>query len=389
MPHDPVYKDRNLQLMFGVTLMAVQGISSITPAFPRIVEELQIKPTDVGLLIVAFTIPTVLLTPLFGILGDRFGRKRVLLPCLFLFSLAGGACALTKDFTVLLALRALQGAGAAGLAGLSLTIVSDLFSGQRRAEAMGLRASVLSTGTTFYPLLGGALATFSWQYPFLMALAGLPLGLLLIRSLNNPEPRSQESFARYLGSAWGYMRNMRILAAFLAGVMAFTLLYGAKLTYLPLYLDAAFKASPFIIGVITSTMSVATIAVSAQLGRLSRAMSVVTLVKLGFTTCALALAAIPFVPSLVLLVIPAGVFGAGFAVIFPSLQTYVAGLAPAEYRSAFMSIISMMFRVGQTLGPPVIGLAFVLGDYRGAFLFGAVLALATAGVGAIGGKLLR
>lgn len=47
-----LYKDRNLQVIFGVTLMSVLGVSSITPAFPQIVEELQISRTEVGMLIV-------------------------------------------------------------------------------------------------------------------------------------------------------------------------------------------------------------------------------------------------------------------------------------------------------------------------------------------------
>ena len=61
-----VYRDTNLQIIFGVTLMAVLGVSSITPAFPRIVKELNITPQAVGSLITAFTLPGVLLTAVLG-----------------------------------------------------------------------------------------------------------------------------------------------------------------------------------------------------------------------------------------------------------------------------------------------------------------------------------
>ena len=81
-----VYRDPNLQIVFGVTLMAVLGVSSITPAFPTIVDELGITPQAVGSLITVFTLPGVLLTPVLGILADQFGRKRILVPALMLHS---------------------------------------------------------------------------------------------------------------------------------------------------------------------------------------------------------------------------------------------------------------------------------------------------------------
>jgi MFS transporter, ACDE family, multidrug resistance protein len=68
-----------------------------------------------GLLITVFTLPGVFLTPVAGVLSDKFGRKTVLIPSLLLFGVAGGACALARDFELLLGLRVLQGVGAATL----------------------------------------------------------------------------------------------------------------------------------------------------------------------------------------------------------------------------------------------------------------------------------
>jgi len=369
--------------------MAVLGVSSITPAFPRIVEELQISRTDVGMLIVAFTFPGVVLTPFLGILADRFGRKRILIPCLFLFGLAGGACAFSQNFNTLLILRVFQGLGAAGMGSLNMTIIGDLFSGERRAGAMGLNTSVLSTGTTFYPLIGGALATLAWNYPFLLALIAIPIGFLVLCYLRNPEPQRSGNLREYLTATWGYLKSLKVLSAFAAGVIGFTILYGASLTYFSLYLGSFFHAAPFIIGLTTSSMSLATILVASQLGKLAKIISTANLVNLGFAICALGLALIPFLPELELLPIPMVIFGAGFALITPSLQTYVAGLTPAANRAGFMSINATMFRLGQTLGPPIIGLAYAYGDFQGAFLFAAALALITAIVGVIGGRILH
>ncbi len=100
-----VYKDHNLHVLWGVTLMAVLGVSSVTPAFPRIVQELGVSSGQLGLLITVFTLPGIVLTPVLGVLSDRYGRKKLLVPALLLFGVAGGACALARSFELLLALR--------------------------------------------------------------------------------------------------------------------------------------------------------------------------------------------------------------------------------------------------------------------------------------------
>ena len=87
----PLYKDRNLHVIFAVTMMAVLGVSSIAPALPKIAKGLGVEPTAIGLLITVFTVPGVVLTPISGVLADRYGRKRIIVPALFLFALAGGA----------------------------------------------------------------------------------------------------------------------------------------------------------------------------------------------------------------------------------------------------------------------------------------------------------
>ncbi|MFC1593195.1 MFS transporter, partial [Candidatus Omnitrophota bacterium] len=378
-----------LQIVFCITLMAVVGVSSIVPAFPRIVEELHISKTDIGMLITAFALPSAILAPFIGVLGDKFGRKRILVPSLFLFGLAGGSCALSKDFNVLITLRMIQGVGASALGALSLTVLGDLFSGRQRAEAMGLNAGVLSIGIASYPLIGGALATFSWNIPFLLPLAAIPVGVIVLRWLNSPEPRSSQGLGEYLGSVWKYLRNLRIASAFAAGIIVFIILFGPYLTYLALFLGTTFDASPFIIGCIYSCMPIVTAMVSPQLGRLVRFVSLSNLVKIGFVIFALSLALLPFTPKLWFVLIPVSIFGVAHGIGPPGLQTYVAGLAPDEYRAAFMALTTTMFRLGQTLGPLICGIVYAYAGFDGVFFFGAGLSLIAAIVGFAGRKLIH
>jgi len=389
LPQEKLFKDRNFQIVQVVTLMAVMGVASISPAFPRIIEALNISKAEVGMLIVAFTIPGVVLTPFIGILADRIGRKRILAPSLFLFGLAGGACALVTEFDTLIALRVLQGIGATALATLNITILGDLFHGERRAAAIGLNASVLNVGVAAYPLLGGALATFAWNYPFLLPLVAIPVGLIVIFGLNNPEPRSRESLREYLGSAWGYLKNIKVAGSFIAGVICFVIMYGPYQTYLSLYLADSFEAPSFLIGVILSTSAVTSALVSSQLGKIVRLISLPDLIRLGFVLQAVSLALFPFLPRVELMLISTFILGLGMGVLLPGLMTYIAGVAPLEYRAAVMSINSTMLRLGQTLGPLIFGLVYINASFDGVFFYGAALALLTAVVGFVGGKIIH
>lgn len=389
MPEPKLYRHRNLQIIFGVTLMAVLGISSITPAFPQIIDELNVTSGQVGLLLTFFTLPGIIIAPFLGILADRLGRKRILVPSLFLFALAGTACAFTRDFELLLLLRVFQGAGAAALGSINVTIIGDLYSGTQRAEAMGLNVSVLNIGTASYPTIGGALALLGWYYPFALPILAVPVGILVLTSLENPEPTSTQSMSTYLSGAWRYLKDIRVIGLFAAAVATFIFLFGSYLTYFPMLLDERFGASSFIIGIIMSSVSLTTAIVASQLGKINRKLALGIMIKAGFGIYALALILIPFMPQLWLLLIPTVIFGLANGIVLPGILIAVASLAPLEHRGAFMSVNGAVLRLGQTIGPPLMGAAYVLWELNGPFITGAAIALAAGGIGALLGEKQR
>lgn len=153
-------------IIFGVTLMVVMGVSSISPVFPLIKEEFNVTEQQVGLLITFFNLPAIFLTPLFGVLADRYGRKKFMVPFLFLFAISGVLSGLTTNFNILLLLRAINGAGASALGALNVTLMGDLFRERERLKVIGYNETVANIGLAIYPLIGGMLAIFGWQFPF-------------------------------------------------------------------------------------------------------------------------------------------------------------------------------------------------------------------------------
>jgi MFS family permease len=370
-----LYFNKNLQVIFSITLVAVLGVASITPAFPKIIKELNISAHQVGLLITVFTLPGVILTPLLGVFADRFGRKRILIPALILFGVAGTSCFFARDFHTLLVFRLFQGVGAASLGSLNVTLIGDLFEGHDRAAAMGYNASVLSIGTASYPAIGGALATIGWYFPFLLPALAVPVAILAMRTLDTYKATNKQNLKEYLKKAWKSIQDKRVIGIFILSISTFILLYGAYLTFLPFLLDSRFSAPPFVIGIFFSVSSLTTAVTSSQLGRLTAKYSSKNMLKAAFIIYAVAFTIIPLVPKLWLLIIPLIFFGTAQGLNIPSLQTMLTNLAPVENRAVFMSLNGMVLRIGQTLGPIIMGFIFVAFGIAGVYYAGAVFAL--------------
>jgi ACDE family multidrug resistance protein len=371
----PAYRDKNLQIIFLITLIAVMGVSSITPAFPRIARELGISKQSVGLLIIFFTLPAVVLTPVLGVMADRYGRKNVLIPSLILFGIAGGICTLVRKFELLLVLRFFQGAGAASLGSINVTLIGDIFTGKRRTQAMGYNSSVLSVATASYPFLGGLLASAGWYYPFILPVFAVPVAVIVVFKLRNPEPDGKQNLKQYLVAAFKAIKTRRVLTYFFASFGTFIILYGSYLTYFPFLLENTHDASPFVIGLMMSSMSAVTAVTSSQLGKISRLFDIKNLLKISFILYSLSLLTIPLVSDIWMLFIPLFIFGLAHGMNIPCIQILLAGIAPIEYRAAFMSLNGMVLRLGQTLGPILMGAMFIMGGLSYPFYAGAIVCI--------------
>ncbi|MCF8379817.1 MAG: MFS transporter [Bacteroidales bacterium] len=370
-----VLRNKNIYLIFSLTLLAVMGVASITPAFPSIAEHFQINYKRIGLLITVFTLPGIFLTPVLGVLADRFGRKTVLVPALFLFAIAGFSCSQVNSFEMLVVFRFIQGVGAASLGSLNVTLIGDIFPKEQRASAMGLNASVLSIGTAIYPFIGGSLTMIAWNFPFYFPLVAIPAGFMIMFVLESPHSKSEEKFLIYLRQTLKSIGQKKVLVLFLLNVLTFIILYGCFLTYFPFVMKSSFSSTAFMIGIILSSSSVTTAITASLLGRLSRRFRQQDLLKVSYLLYVISLSLVPFMPRESMMLIPAFFFGAAQGINIPNIQTMLVTIAPMKYRAAFMSLNGMILRIGQTLGPIIAGLFFALGGINVAFLGGAIIAL--------------
>jgi len=370
-----ILKDKNLHLIFCVTLIAVMGVASITPAFPDVIRYFKITAHQIGWLIVAFTLPGIALTPLTGILADRLGRKLILIPSLIVFGAAGLACFFVRDFYWLLVMRFVQGVGASSLASINITLIGDLFNGEQRVAAMGYNASVLSICTSSYPALCGLLTALGWQFVFLLPVFSVPLAVVILLKLDNPEPSIKTGLKAYFANVLATVNRKIVWGLFGANVLLFVILYGAYLTYFPLLLETRMHSGSVVIGLTMSLMSGVTAITSFQMPLINKHLKAKTQMLLAviFYFIALFLLSQAFrwmgiVGGLVL-------FGLGHGMLIPAIQNMLVGLASIRERAAFMSLNSMVLRLGQTIGPLFIGIFYAFGGITMAFYGGALTAV--------------
>ena len=367
-----LYTQRRLQIIFSVTLMGVMGVSLISPVFPSMIEHFRISDQQIGLIVTAYTFPGVVVSILIGVLADRYTRKGVLVPLLMLFSVAGVAQAAAPTFQTLLALRVLQGIGGAGLVTLSTTLIGDYYDGSERGAAMGLNASVLSIATASYPIIGGLLGTIGWYAPFSLYAIAFPIAVWALFGLSEPTSEESVTIHDYVQQLVAIATAGETIAGSLAAFLAFVLLYGGIITYIPVLVAGRFGSSSAIIGGLLSAMSLCIALISSQTGRLIERYSERTLFTVGFLGYGGGLALIPFAGSPVLLLLPLALFGVGHGLVVPTVQVFMTKLAPAQFRGATMSLYNMALRLGQTVGPLLFGVVYTVGVDR-VFLVGGAI----------------
>jgi EmrB/QacA subfamily drug resistance transporter len=190
-------------------LPAVLDQTVLATALPTIAGDLG-RLTDVSWVVTAYVIAAAATTPLWGKLGDRHGRKRLIEIALAMFLTASAICGLAGSITMLIVARAVQGAAAGGLMSLAMAAVGDLVSPRERARYQGYIAATFAVATVAGPLAGGLVVEHvSWRWVFYL---NLPLGLAALAGLHlrlpagtvdRPEHRLDLGGAALLAAATG------------------------------------------------------------------------------------------------------------------------------------------------------------------------------------------
>ncbi|MFO1032808.1 MAG: multidrug effflux MFS transporter [Hyphomicrobiales bacterium] len=190
-------------------------------------------PNRRQLVIPAYMLGFGILQLVFGPLADRFGRRRPLLAGMAIYVAAAAGAFLVTDFNALVALRALQGAGAAATAVIAIALVRDLFAGDEMAKTLSLVFMVMMASPIFAPALGQfLLSVLPWQglFGFMALFGALVMLWVFLRLPETLHPEYRRSFtASAIGQGFAIVFGNRVSLSY---IMATALLFGALMGFL-------------------------------------------------------------------------------------------------------------------------------------------------------------
>ena len=201
-----------------VMLLGALDSTILATALPTIVNEFG-GLGHLSWVITAYLLAQIIVTPVYGKLGDLYGRKRVLQFAVVLFLIGSELCGLSRSMTQLILFRAVQGLGGGGLMLTTQAVVGDIIPPRERGRYQGIFGAVLGVGSVAGPLLGGYFTSnLTWRWIFYI---NLPLGILALVVLTTTLP-AQDCYQRHVIDYAG----AGLLAASLAAVVLATDLGG-------------------------------------------------------------------------------------------------------------------------------------------------------------------
>jgi EmrB/QacA subfamily drug resistance transporter len=233
---EPIQPQQRLRLIF-VALMLVLLLASldqtiVSTALPTIVGDLG-GISHLSWVVTAYLLSATIAGPMYGKLGDLYGRKLVLQVAIVLFLIGSALCGLSQNMAELIGFRTLQGLGAGGLIVVTFAVIGDVIPPRERGKYQGYFGAVFGFSTVVGPLLGGFFVdNLSWRWIFYVNLPIGAVALAVIAFAFHTNVDRQRHAMDYLGAL--------LLAGTLASVVLFTSLGGTTWAW----------SSPQIIGLI-------------------------------------------------------------------------------------------------------------------------------------------
>lgn len=378
-----VHRSVRLQVIFGSSVMMIMGASLVYPVLPVIDEALAIGEGRIGLILAAFTLPAIFLSPVGGLLIDLRGRKQVLVVSLLLYGVSGSAIALVDSFEALLALRFLQGTAYAGIMPLVVVLIGDTFTKEQETTAQGLKVVFDRMALLVLPAAAGALAAIAWQAPFVLYALAVPLGLAAAKWMREPSIEKHAHAPTYVKAVFWASMRVRSLTIFSMSSMRF-FIEMSFFIYVPFFAVEQLGVEVERGGLLFTGFALGSIVTAGLAGAIARRFERFSLVSLAFTVQGLCLVAASMAGSVWTLGVVMIVFGLANGLISPAQKSLLTQSVTGPLRGGFVAADRISQNTAKSIAPLVAGTLVVATSIETMFQVMGVVAIAWAvGVGAL------
>jgi len=374
-----------ISLLLPITLSAM-AIVLLAPNLPALLQEFASVEHHEYWVPMVLTVPALcvaLFSPMAGILGDRFGRRRLLLAAFLVYAVVGIAPVFLRDLGWIIVSRVAVGLAEAMIMVLSTTMIGDYFEGPARDRWLAGQTAMASISALLFLNVGGLLGRFGWRAPFWVYGSALLMFVLVLlftwepARRDSPDAEIAQRDASSAGFPW--LRMSGIIAITVFGSVLF---YTAQIQS-PIGLTQFGITDPARIGFLTSLASIGVPVGTYVYSRVGSKLPIASLLLIEFTLLAIGFLLMSRSGA------PAGFLAGcfinqlGAGMLLPSLLVWAISGLPFEVRSRGAGLWTGAFSVGQFLCPVVVTVAGShTGGLRGAFgvlaaaaLVGAALSL--------------
>ncbi len=368
------------QPSFFVLIAFIGGLAifsstlSKTPVLPLFALSLDASPAEIGWIVVASTIPGILVSYPAGALSDQLGKRRVLLASLFVFASAPFLYLVIETAWQLMAVRFYHGFATAIFGTVASAAIAERYTTDRAAR-LSTYSSVTIVGRSIAPFLGGtliSLASFGAVYLACAVSGVLALAAGLLLRDGTPPSAQKLELPRFWASLRTVLRDRGIMLVSLVEAAQY-MVFGAIEAFLALF-AASLGIPAWQIGVMLGVQLVSIVFAKPLMGRVSDRVGRRQVIIPGLVIGAASVVLLPYAPSFIGLSVLSLVFGLGFATVTSSTAALVADLTRDGRYGSSMGVLRTVMDVGQSIGPVLTGWMVGVAGYGSAFtLLSAIL----------------
>lgn len=373
---------KSVSISFFALIASIGGLAilsstlSKTPVLPLFAQALGATPTEIGWIVIASTLPGILISFPAGSLSDYLGKRRLILFSLVIFASAPFLYLMVSEVWQLIAVRFYHGFATAIFGTVATAAIAERYT-QDRATKLSTYSSVTIVGRSVAPFLGGfliSLASFDAVYIACGISGVLALAVGLILNDNGaPVPLAKPEREDVLTDLKRVLRDTRIMAT--TGVEAAQyLVFGAVEAFLALF-AASLGIPAWQIGVILGVQLMSIVFIKPLMGMFSDKLGRAQIIIPGLMVGAASVALLPYLPYFLGLCALSLVFGIGFAMVTSSTSALVADLTKNGAYGSSMGVLRTVMDVGQTIGPVLTGWVVGAYGYTSAFIMLAAILL--------------
>ena len=360
----------------------IMANTMLLPIFPQMRKTLGLSLQEISLMFVIVSFTAAFLNPLGGILADKWGRKKIVVPSIFIYGAAGGLAGaalllLENPFRTVLFFRFLQGVGSATPMYLAVALAGDMFQSQERTRVMGFLEIANGLGKLSSPVIGGVAGLLGWYAPFFVyPIISFPVAFLYWFSITEPQQQEKVSLRTELKSL-SQLTSLQNILALLTSFAGIFFLFGTMF-WVGEFIGQKIPDGTVIHGLIIA-IPVAVMMVTAFFtpGVATKVGPRITL-SAGLLISSVSLFLIPFIYSTVLIWPNLVLIGFSAGLLLPVLDTAVSAISSRNHRGFMTTIFGSARCLGAAAAPYFIALLLDINIFV-AFLpiaaFAAVLAL--------------